>query len=178
MTAKPKQETNKKLDNSLSSNSPLEEADSRLQEEYKLREQTMASNLLAIEQSNAFLIDLLKRIQQLNLKPHSASIRSEINGIIQLIRDQLNNHDWSHFERFLLLADNSFIKSLTSEHPDLTATEKRLCTLLNMNLSTKEISEITLQSCQAIEMARHRLRTKFGLDRDENIQTYFSKFSQ
>ncbi len=178
MTAKPKQESNKIQDNSSKPRSPLEEADSRLQDEYRLREQTMASNLLAIEQSNAFLIDLLKRMQQLNLRLHSASIRSEINGIIELIRDQINNDNWVHFERFFLLSDNSLIKSLTSEHTELTSTEKRLCTLLNMNLSTKEISEITLQSCQAIEMARHRLRVKLGLDRDENIQSYFSRFNK
>jgi hypothetical protein len=175
MTAKPKQESNKNQNNSLSSNSPLDKAASRLQDEYRLREQTMASNLLAIEQSNAFLIDLLKRMQQLNLKSHSVSIRSEINDIIELIREQLNNDNWDHFERFFMLSNNRFIQSLTCKHPDLTSTEKRLCMLLQMNLSTKEISGITMQSCRAIEMARHRLRLKFGLSRDENIQTYFSK---
>ncbi len=178
MTDKPKHEPNKNYKKSSLSNSPLEKAATRLQDEYRLREQTMASNLLAIEQSNAFLIDLLKRMQQLNLKPHSASMRSEINGIIELIQGQLNNDNWTHFERFFVLSSNSFISSLTSEHPDLTPTEKRLCMLLHMNLCTKEISEITLQSCRAIEMARHRLRAKFGLSRDESIQTYLSKFSQ
>ena len=171
----PKQEPNEKEDSKSNPNSQIGNAASRLQDEYRLREQTLASNLLAIEQSNAFLIDLLQRMQQLNLKSHSVSVRSEINGIIELIREQLNNDNWVHFERFFLLSNNRFIKSLTCKHPDLTSTEKRLCILLHMNLSTKEISGITMQSCRAIEMARHRLRLKFGLSRNENIQTYFSK---
>jgi hypothetical protein len=178
MPNKTKQKLTKQRDKHSNPMSSIEEASSRLENEYRLREQTMASNLLAIEQSNAFLIDLLKRMQQLNLKPHSASIRSEINDIIELIRGQLDNDNWVLFDRFFLLANNYLIKSLTSEHPNLTLTEQRLCILLHMNLSTKEISEITMQSCRAIEMARHRLRLKFGLRRDENIQTYFSKFSQ
>ncbi len=177
MTDKPKQKPSNNHHNSSNSNSPIEEASSRLEDEYRLREQTMAYNLLAIEQSNAFLIDLLKRMQQLNLKPHSASIRSEINSIIELIRSQINNDNWRHLERFFMLSNSSFFQALTSKHPDLTPTEKRLCMLLQMNLSSKEISEITMQSCQAIEMARHRLRAKFGLSRCENLQTYFSKFN-
>ena len=173
MPNKPK--PNKQQDNESHSNSQISKASSRLENEYRLREQSMASNLLDIEQSNAFLIDLLKRMQQLNLKSHSVSVRSEINGIIELIRDQLNNDTWVHFERFFLLSNNRFIKFLGAKHPDLTSTERRLCMLLHMNLSTKEISDITMQSCRALEMARHRLRSKFGLSRDENIQTYFSK---
>lgn len=171
----PKQVPNEKEDSKSNPNSQIGNAASRLQDEYRLREQTMASNLLAIEQSNAFLIDLLKRMQQLNLKSHSASIRSEIKEIIGLIQGQLDNDNWIHFERFFLLSNNRFIKVLGAKHPDLTSTERRLCMLLHMNLSTKEISEITMQNCRALEMARHRLRSKFGLSRDENIQTYFSK---
>lgn len=173
MNKKPKQEPKIRS----GSKNALKIAASRLEEEYRLREQAMASNLLAIEQSNAFLINLLKRVQRLNQKSHSASIRTEINDIIELIRGQLDNDNWVHFERFFVLSNNTFIKALTAEHPDLTSSEKRLCMLLQINLSTKEISEITMQSCQAIEMARHRLRVKFELNREENIQTYFSKFS-
>ena len=148
----------------------------RLQNEFILREKTMAANLLAIEQINSFLIDLLKRMQQLNLKATNSSLRSEITGIIELIQAQINSKNWNHFESFYKLANNHFLQALTDKHPDLSPNEKRLCMLLQMNLSTKEISDITMQSCRAIEMARHRLRIKFGLSREDNIQAYLATF--
>ncbi len=157
-------------------NSAIEAASARLKNEFLQREKTMAANLLALEQINAFLIDLLKRMQQLNLNATNSSLRSEITGIVELIQAQINSKNWNHFERFYKLANNNFLQALTAKHPDLSPTEKRLCMLLQMNLSTKEISDITMQSCRAIEMARHRLRIKFGLSREDNIQAYLATF--
>ncbi len=157
-------------------NNSIEGASRRLEDEFVMREKTMAANLLALEQVNAFLIDLLKRIQQLNLMAPNALIRSEISAIIELMQAQINNKNWDHFESFYKLANNRLLQALTKAHPDLSVTEKRLCMLLQMNLSTKEISAITMQSCRALEMARHRLRIKFGLNREDNLQTYLSTF--
>ncbi len=155
--------------------STIQDAASRLEKEFMLREQSMAANLLALEENNAFLIELLKRMQQLNLKTANVSMQSEIMGIIDLIQSQINNKNWDRFETFYKHANNNFIQTLTSNHPDLSPSEKRLCMLLKMNLSTKEISDITLQNCKAIEMARHRLRKKFGLNRETNLQHYLSR---
>jgi len=158
--------------------SSIQNAATRLEKEFVQRERSMAANLLAMEQNNAFLIELLKRMQQLNLKTTNASLQSEIMGVIELIQSQINNENRDRFETFYKHANNNFIQALTTKHPDLTPSEKRLCMFLQMNLSTKEISDITLQSCRAIEMARHRLRKKFGLDREANLQCYLATFNE
>ncbi len=146
----------------------------KLRGELLLKEGTIASNLLIIEQSNGFLVDLLKRIQKIHLNTQSRSTRSEINTLIELIREQLNNYDRDHYEQLYTPENSRFIDSLCRKHPNLTSMEKKLCMLLSMGLSTKEISDITMQNCRAIEMARHRLRSKFQLNRSDNIIEYLS----
>jgi len=51
-----------------------------------------------------------------------------------------------------------------------------LCAMLRMDLSIKEISELTIQNHRAVEMARHRLRQKFNLEREDNLTAYLSHF--
>ncbi|MEI7597539.1 MAG: hypothetical protein WCK02_17455 [Bacteroidota bacterium] len=71
-----------------------------------------------------------------------------------------NNIDKVHSE---------FIDSLTAKFPDLTEKEKRLCVLLKLNFSSKEIASLNNISENAIIKARHRMRRKMGLFTDENL---------
>ena len=60
--------------------------------------------------------------------------------------------------------------------PNLTPNEQRLCAFLKLNMSTKDISELTGQTINAIEMARYRLRKKLHISgKDENLITFLSQ---
>ncbi len=133
---------------------------------------------LSIEKHNAFLIDLLRRAQQINLRTKDEEVRKEIHAIIELIQKQVKEENSRSFEAFYTSANSDFIKNLTGAHPDLTAMEKRLCIFLHMNMSTKEIADITMQNFNAIEMARHRLRKKLALKRCDSLTAYLTKFSE
>ena len=53
-----------------------------------------------------------------------------------------------------------------------------LCALLNMNMTTKEISEITRQSPHSINIARARLRSKFNLTgKTTSLQEFLSRYN-
>jgi len=68
-----------------------------------------------------------------------------------------------------------FYKNLIDKYPELTSGELRLCAFLRLNLSTKEIAQLTGQNIKALEMARFRLRKKMGIaDSDTNLVVYLS----
>lgn len=146
-------------------------------EEYTLREKTLASNLLAIEQSNAFLRSMLEHLKQVNLKVRTAGARDALGDLIDQVEDQLKDKNWDHFERFFAIANNDFLECLQQTHPDLTPMDRRLCMLVYMGLSSKEIADITMQRCETVEMARHRLRTKLELDRTVHLGAYLAELS-
>jgi DNA-binding CsgD family transcriptional regulator len=62
------------------------------------------------------------------------------------------------------------------KYPDLTQSELKLCAFLRLNMSTKEISELTGQRILTIDHARYRLRKKLGISNSEiNLVTFLSQ---
>jgi tetratricopeptide (TPR) repeat protein len=70
---------------------------------------------------------------------------------------------WEEFEYRFQLLHSGFYDRLNQRFPGLTINERRLCAFLKLDMTTKEISDITGQSVRAVNMARIRLRNKLGL---------------
>lgn len=62
-----------------------------------------------------------------------------------------------------------FIMKLEQKFPSITKAEKRLCVMLYIDMSSKEISVITNTSIRSVETSRYRLRKKFNLKTDKDI---------
>lgn len=65
-----------------------------------------------------------------------------------------------------------FIDRLDQKYPTLTKSEKRLCTMLYINMSSKEIAIISNTTIRSVETSRYRLRKKFNLTRDEDMVNF------
>ena len=93
------------------------------------------------------------------------------NTLRHIIHRLQKTHDagdnWAEVEKTLASTNDTFFENLLKEYPNLTKNERKLCTLIHMNLSTKEIGNITHQSVGSINVARSRLRQKFGLTGDD-----------
>lgn len=98
----------------------------------------------------------------------SREMRAELKRIISRLqkRDDKGG-DWVEVEKMMLDSNDTFFESLIRAYPNLTKNERKLCTFIHMNLSTKEISNITHQSIGSINIARSRLRRKFGITGDD-----------
>jgi DNA-binding CsgD family transcriptional regulator len=112
-----------------------------------------------------------------------ASLNPYVNGkgsgiIRQIISRYGVGSDERIWEDFLTRFENvyeSFYKRLQERFPDLTPGELRLCALLRLNVSTKDIAAITFQNPQSIDTARYRLRRKLNLDPDDNLVDFLLK---
>ena len=65
-----------------------------------------------------------------------------------------------------------FTTRLYEKFPQLTRQERRLTTLLRLGFSTKYIAALMNIAPKSAEICRHRLRTKFGLDRKQNLTDF------
>ncbi len=110
------------------------------------------------------------------------ALRSETKSAIDYVARKLEGHDrehmWDEFQMSFEKVSSSFFNRLSEKHPELTLREKRLCALLNLGLTTKEIADINGQSLKSVENARTRLRKKLGLTNiDSNLSAYLSEFN-
>ncbi|HET8962938.1 MAG TPA: LuxR C-terminal-related transcriptional regulator, partial [Chitinophagales bacterium] len=80
---------------------------------------------------------------------------------------------------------NNKVKSIKDElmfklsraHPSLTDKDKRLCVLLMLNLSSKEMAGILNIQEESVEKSRSRLRKKMNLTSTQNFIEYFNSMT-
>ena len=119
----------------------------------------------------------IEKLQELSVEAKTSAVRARINAIIGELRNSKDEDSWKEVEQYVPEFNSAFFKNLIKDFPDLTVNESRLCVFLNRNLSTKQISEITRQSPESINVARTRLRKKLGLTgSDMSIQEFLRKY--
>ncbi|HLN53952.1 MAG TPA: tetratricopeptide repeat protein [Lentimicrobium sp.] len=147
----------------------------KLEIEHKNRE--MTSIALALAQENEFkqnLIDELGKFKQdATLKK---SELQNLNSIIGSIKQQMSGNSWEEFRTYFENVYSTFYNNIESEYPQLSQNDKRLCAMLKLGLSTKEISLLTYREVKSVESARNRLRKKFKLDPKENLPQFLTRF--
>ena len=94
-----------------------------------------------------------------------------------LMEETLNDQaDWVLFESYFNSAHQNFMDRLRQQYVDITTGDLRICCLLRMNMSTKEIASLMNVSVRAIELRRYRLRKRLGLEGDTNLVDFLMKF--
>lgn len=120
----------------------------------------------------------LDRLDRLAKGIYEKSVRDEISMIRHDLQHFNDETQWQEISQYIPDFNNAFSANLLKDFPDLTVNERRLCVLLNLNMTTKEISNITKQSPNAINIARGRLRNKLGLTGDTvSLYEFLSKYN-
>ena len=85
---------------------------------------------------------------------------------------------WNLFMQNFDLIHEHFFRNLKQRYPQLTMGDLKLCGLLRLNLSTKEIASYTHLSVRGVESARLRLRRKFGLTGNQSLTEFLVMFTE
>lgn len=94
-----------------------------------------------------------------------------------LMEETLNDQaDWVQFETYFNSAHKNFMDRLRQQYDDITTGDLRICCLLRMNLSTKEIASLMNVSIRAIELRRYRLRKRLALEGDMNLVDFLMNY--
>ncbi len=110
------------------------------------------------------------------LKENYPAVENLVNEIIGNVSVQLLNEAWNRYEENYRELNPTFYKQFLAMHPDITPAEIRLCTLLRLNMSSKEIAASIHQEETSVRVSRSRLRTKLGLADSANLVGYLMQF--
>ena len=104
-------------------------------------------------------------IDYLNENKQSIEQKSQwlIDNMISNLKETANSDFWTEFNLRFKDVNQEFYDKLNEQHPDLTVNERKICAFLFLDMSTKEIENITGQSLNSINLARTRLRKKLGI---------------
>lgn len=122
------------------------------------------------------LTEELAAIAQLG---NNREMQNQLRHIIHRLQNNTKSgNGWAEVEMTLAGGNNIFYENLLRDYPNLTKNERKLCLFIHMKMSTKEISDITHQSLGSINVARSRLRQKFGLTGDDtSLIAFLDKYN-
>ena len=132
---------------------------------------TSAMHLMQLSEINEKSIQLLNKLYS-HTKKTGFSILQEL---INIYKSSLNRNHLQSFELRFNNVHQDFDKTLQEKFPSMTSTDRRLCALLRLNMSSKDIAVITSLQEQSVNQARSRIRKKLNLAAENNLVDFLSK---
>ncbi|MBE8724084.1 hypothetical protein C4F50_03915 [Flavobacterium sp. KB82] len=148
-----------------------------LKENLKAKNMVLVGKAMSEIHRTDSINEILTDLKQIKLKTVNKEMQQAIDIVLKRLEKNLNTDIWKEFEISFEQVHQTFFDKLKNDYPSLTPKDRRLCALLYLDLTTKEISQITGQSFKAIENSRTRLRAKFDLTNEKvNLSTYLNSF--
>ena len=147
----------------------------KLQDELTFKSKELANATMMIINQEELLNKLKKEIQE-NVKTGKIN-RSHGYNLVKMIDNNLSGEDeWANFQENFDLIHENFFRKLTEKYPSLTPGDLRLCALLRLNYSSKEIAKMLNLTLRGVEAARYRLRKKLNLNEEQNLVSFIINF--
>lgn len=148
----------------------------KLKENVRTKNKELTAYTLRVAQNNQFL----QRIEEIIESVNSAS-KNEIENQLRELKTAANinkrrDKDWLEFQKQFEGIHTSFISNLKEKYPKLSAGEIRLCTLIKLNLNSKDIASVLGVSMNTLKSSRYRIHKKIGLEKGQELADFILGF--
>ncbi len=158
----------------------------KMKVDQKLKEEELAKSQVELQMKEQELVyqtllrlDLtqVNRSVQEKLLPfqHKFSTKAQQNEFLMVLRELTRDAEkdpLADFEFMFKQLHATFTLQLMARCASLSRVELQVCSLLRINLSTKDIARLLNISVGSVDMCRHRVRTKLGLDPKDNLTSF------
>jgi tetratricopeptide (TPR) repeat protein/DNA-binding NarL/FixJ family response regulator len=119
-------------------------------------------------------------LQKANLHQTARSVMEKLEPFRYRIKSKKDQDDFSQllhdfhrdsdqdplagFEVLFTQMHHNYYEKLLEICPDLSRTELQVCSLLRLNLSSKDIARLTYTSSSSVDVVRSKIRKKLGID--------------
>ena len=142
----------------------------------EFRDKELAVNVMSLMKKNEILTGISQELYEIEGKAVKEETKDAIHKIARKINKSSESGIWEEFELRFKQVHGEFYENLIRKYPDLSPSEQKLCAFLRLNMSSKDISELTGQSPASLKKARYRLRQKLELpDSQTSLVSFLSK---
>jgi len=135
----------------------------------------LTNHIMHVTEKNEFIAQITDKLLDLS-KYMKKENQKKLDALILELRANTKENIWQEFDIRFDEIQKDFNHKLTTQFPNITTAERRLCAFLRMNMTSKEISLITHQSPGGIDTARYRLRKRLNItDPNVNINTFLAE---
>lgn len=137
-----------------------------MQNEIEFKESQLSALVLQMQQKNELMQELKDRIEQDTKTAQDTTLNKIISKGV--------NHDkeWNDFNTYFESINKNFYSKLKTAYPDISPNDLKICALIKLNMSTKEMAGILNISPDSVKTARYRLRKKLQLETEDNLTDF------
>lgn len=140
-----------------------------LQNELEFKESQLSAMALQILQKNELMNEIKELLKKENLGTKTQTID-------KLIGTNLNyEKEWADFNTYFESVNKNFYTKLKNDYPDISPNDLKICALIKLNLSIKEMAGVLNISPDSVKTARHRLRKRLQLNNEDNLTEFIMK---
>jgi len=149
----------------------------KLENELNHKSKELTSSALHVMQNMDAVHKVKDQLQQVMEQVSDKDTRLQLRRVLRSVEEEIKiENNWEQFELHFNQVHQDFLKRLSSEYPDLTYKDLRLCAYLRLNLSSKEIASLLKLSLRGVETSRYRIRKKMNLEQDVNLTEAILKY--
>lgn len=154
----------------------LKEKNDKLKKELEDKNKELASSSMQSHGKDEFLNDVRAVLTELLTSGIGTDQQRDVKKLIKKIEGKVNgNKDWETFEDQFDLLHSDFFKKLKKDYPKLSVSEAKLCMLLKMKMTTKEIANQLNLSVRGVETRRYRLRKKLQIEKSLDLEEFLDR---
>lgn len=148
----------------------------QLEADLRFKSKELSSVVMTNIAHQEFLASLKEEIQRQKLSGQYT--RKNLDKLLVLVNNNVvsDEENWAMFQSNFDRIHENFFRNLKQQYPDLTSGDLRFCTLLRLNLPTKEIAKLLNISTRGVDAARYRLRKKFNLSSEDSLTDFMINF--
>ena len=148
----------------------------RLQSEIVVKNNELASTTFNLVQKGEMLMKVKEEFVRMKKSSEIDKETDDYKKILRMLGDDKMKKNWEQFAVHFDKVHSNFLVSLKSTYPYLTASDLKLCAYLRLNLTSKEIAQIMNITIKGVELGRHRLRKKLGIQPEVNLVNFLLNF--
>lgn len=142
----------------------------RLEEQVSRTENELSSLAQHITEKYMLAEEIKEKLEEAGKFADDKHLTSKLKEVLEFInRNSYLDEQRKDFEQKLDLGNSTFYLKLEQKFPELSINEKRLCSLIKMKLSSKQISKMLNIEAASVDTARSRLRKKLNIAQDISI---------
>lgn len=136
------------------------------EKQIRVKNKELTHNTLQLIEKERVITDLTKFLKENNHNTNSKLFLKRIH--------KNSSSLWESFNSRFKEQNIGFYEKLQKKIPNLTSSDLKLCALIKLNFSGKEMSYLLGISYGSVNVARHRLRKKMGLPKETNLTEFIN----
>lgn len=148
----------------------------KLEAEIQLKNTELASTTMNLIQKGEMLVKVKEQFVRMKRDSEIDKESEDYKKILKMLGEEKMKKNWEQFAVHFDKVHSDFLVSLKAAFPNLTPGELKLCAYLRLNLSSKEIAQITNITIKSVELSRYRLRKKLQIPVEENLFNFLLNF--